>query len=199
MHPCPGALEQISATGPSSPPPRPPHDHGEPRHGVRHRQQLLDALLPPLGRGPCSPAPTATPASPSSPAGRGTAVPCPMRGRCAGAVASAMSSGRALMRWQLQLTDELLDSAIALLGRGGRPGEPRGPRSATRRPCSARTFASTACWPVAGRWPSRRGPAARVRANCRRWPALSTGTPGRVPGRAALRRLEPAPECPAHC
>ena len=35
-----------SSSGP--PPPRPPQDHRQPRHRGRHRQQLLDALPPPL-------------------------------------------------------------------------------------------------------------------------------------------------------
>lgn len=43
-----------------------------------------------------------------------------------------MSSARALLRWQLQLADELLDSAIAPLGRCGRPRDARAARAAAR-------------------------------------------------------------------
>jgi len=35
----------------SPPPPRPPQDHRQPRHGARHRQQLAEALPPSLAVG----------------------------------------------------------------------------------------------------------------------------------------------------
>lgn len=41
-----------------------------------------------------------------------------------------MSSSRALLRWQIQLADELLDGAVAPLGRAGRPGGGRAARAA---------------------------------------------------------------------
>jgi hypothetical protein len=41
-----------------------------------------------------------------------------------------VSSARALLRWQLQLADELLDCAIAPLGRAGRPVGGRATRAA---------------------------------------------------------------------
>src|SRR5579859_6612293 len=41
-----------------------------------------------------------------------------------------VTSARALLRWQLQLADDLLDSAIAPLGRAGRPGVGRAARAA---------------------------------------------------------------------
>jgi hypothetical protein len=45
-----------------------------------------------------------------------------------------MSSARTLLRWQLQLVDELLDAAIAPLGRGARQ---RGGRAARAAACYA--------------------------------------------------------------
>jgi hypothetical protein len=45
------SLHSPSAGSVSPPPPRPPQDHRQPRHGARHRQQLAETLPPPLAVG----------------------------------------------------------------------------------------------------------------------------------------------------